>query len=135
MDRLELQDVLDRCVVGDERAWREMYRGYYSMVACFLRRMGLSSSELDDACQEVFVQVFRYVGRFERRAEFETWLYKLCLSQATRWRRRDRLRQALAWLAGQRATVDPPTGQPGWTEAAAAKKVGEVLGRMKSTHR
>jgi RNA polymerase sigma-70 factor (ECF subfamily) len=130
-----MQDVIDRCVVGDEQAWRELHRKYFSVVGCFLRRMGLPSAELDDACQEVFVQVFRYVGRFERRAEFETWLYKLCLSQATRSRRRGRLRQALEWLVGQEATVDLPTGPPAWSEAEAAQKVGEVLNRMKTIHR
>lgn len=135
MERLETQDVIDRCVVGDDRAWRELHRSYYSVVACFLRRMGLPSAELDDACQEVFVQVFRYVARFERRAEFETWLYKLCLSQANRSRRRGRLRQAVEWLVGHEAAVHPPTGQPGWSEAQVAQRVSEVLGRMKPIHR
>jgi RNA polymerase sigma-70 factor, ECF subfamily len=135
VDRLETQDIIDRCMVGDERAWRELHRSYHALVACFLRRMGLSSAELDDACQEVFVQVFRYVARFERRAEFETWLYKLCLSQAHRSRRRGRLRQALDWLAGNEAKVHPPTGHPGWSEAETAQRVAEVLGRMKPIHR
>jgi RNA polymerase sigma-70 factor (ECF subfamily) len=135
VERLETQDVIDRCVGGDERAWRELHQGYYGVAARFLRRMGIPAAELDDACQEVFLQVFRYVGSFERRAEFQTWLYKLCLSQANRSRRSGRLRQALEWLMGHEATVHPATGPTGWSEAEAARKVGEVLGRMKEIHR
>jgi RNA polymerase sigma factor (sigma-70 family) len=47
------------------------------------------------------VQIVRYLPRFERRAEFRTWLYKLCLSQAERLRRtrwRMVLLEPLAWL-------------------------------------
>jgi RNA polymerase sigma-70 factor, ECF subfamily len=135
VEGLKTQDVIDRCVVGDERAWCELHRGYYGVAQRFLRRMGIPATDLDDACQEVFVQVFRYVGRFERRAEFQTWLYKLCLSQASRTRRRWRVRQALDWLVGHEATVHPATGQPGWSEPEAARKVSQVLGRMKAIHR
>jgi RNA polymerase sigma-70 factor (ECF subfamily) len=135
VESLESQDVIDRCVGGDERAWRELHQGYYQVAARFLRRMGIPAADLDDACQEVFVQVFRYVGRFERRAEFQTWLYKLCLSQANRTRRRWRIRQALEWLVGHEASVHPATGQPGWSEPELARKVRQVLDKMKEIHR
>jgi RNA polymerase sigma-70 factor, ECF subfamily len=131
----DVQDVIDRCVGGDERAWRELHRDYHGVAARFLRRMGIPAAELDDACQEVFVQVFRYMARFERRAEFQTWLYKLCLSQANRSRRRWRIRQARDWLMGHEATVHPNTGQPGWSEPELVRKVSHVLARMKAIHR
>ena len=135
VEGLETQQTIDRCAVGDERAWRDLHRSYHAVAARFLRRMGIPAAELDDACQEVFLQVFRYMARFERRAEFQTWLYKLCLSQAHRSRRRWRIRQALEWLVGHEASVHPAVGQPAWDEAEAARKVGCVLDRMKAIHR
>jgi RNA polymerase sigma-70 factor (ECF subfamily) len=133
MERLTTQQVVDRCVVGDEQAWRDLHRGYYAVAASFLRRMGIPAADLDDACQEVFLQVFRYLARFERRAEFQTWLYKLCLSQANRSRRRQRMRQALEWVL--RHTAAAPAAAPGPDEATGERRVAHVLGRMKASHR
>jgi RNA polymerase sigma-70 factor (ECF subfamily) len=95
--------------------------------------MGLSGAELDDACQEVFVQIFRYLARFEHRADFQTWLYKLCLSQASRLRRRRRLQQALGFVLG-RGGAGRSSGHE-WSEAMVAERVQRVLGRMKPLHR
>jgi RNA polymerase sigma-70 factor (ECF subfamily) len=95
--------------------------------------MGVSPADLDDACQEVFVQVFRYLPRFEHRAEFQTWLYKLCLSQAARLRRRRKLQHALGWLVGR--TAETSTSGHTWTEAMAAERVRSALDGMKPLHR
>jgi RNA polymerase sigma factor (sigma-70 family) len=91
-------DLLDRCVAGDARAWNELHAAYHPVALAFLRRLGLPPELADDACQEIFVQVFRYLPRFERRAEFRTWLYRLCMTQVTRVRRRRLLTAPLAWL-------------------------------------
>jgi RNA polymerase sigma-70 factor (ECF subfamily) len=98
-------DLLDRCVAGDARAWRELHETHRPIALAFLRRLGVQPREADDACQEIFVQIFRYLPAFERRAEFRTWLYKLCMSQAARLRRRALLRLPLQWL--RRAVADP----------------------------
>jgi RNA polymerase sigma-70 factor, ECF subfamily len=128
-----VQQLFERCLTGDRQAWRDLHRAYYPTACRFLGRMGVSGSDLDDACQEVFVQVFRYLSRFEHRADFQTWLYKLCLSQSARWRRRRRLQQALGWLVG----LSPATSTTGqdWTEEMAAERARAALDRMKPMHR
>ena len=103
-------------------------------MACrFLTRMGVVGADLDDACQEVFVQVFRYLARFEHRSDFQTWLYKLCLSQSSRVRRRRRLQLALGWLLGREGT-DRTAGQD-WSDAMTGERVRQALDRMKPLHR
>jgi RNA polymerase sigma-70 factor, ECF subfamily len=96
--------------------------------------MGVGGGDLDDACQEVFVQVFRYLARFEHRAEFQTWLYKLCLTQAARLRRRRKLQQALGWLLHQ-GRADASAVGHAWSEATAGERVRRALDRMKPMHR
>lgn len=100
---LAVPDLLDRCVAGDRTAWRELHALYRPQALGFLRRLGVGEREADDACQEIFLQIFRYLGGFQRRAEFRTWLYKLALSQAARLRRRAVLAQPLTWLRRQLA--------------------------------
>ena len=95
--------------------------------------MGVAGGDLDDACQEVFVQVFRYLARFEQRCDFKTWLYKLCLSQSSQVRRRRKLQRALAWLLGNEGTARP--AGHAWTEEMAGERVRRALDQMKPLHR
>ncbi len=130
-----MRQLFDRCVTGDDQAWRDLHRTYYPTACRFLTHLGVAGADLDDACQDVFVQVFRYLGRFEHRADFPTWLYRLCLTQASRLRRRRKLQQALSWLLGR--------GSAGHTEAAshdgddvlAARRVHQALDRMRPLYR
>jgi RNA polymerase sigma-70 factor (ECF subfamily) len=69
-------------------AWRDLHRQYYQAVLAFLRRLGVQEVDLDDTCQEVFLQLFRSLSQFRGDSELKTWLYRLCASQASRLRRR-----------------------------------------------
>jgi len=90
--------LLDACVAGNALAWRQLHRACYPRAAAFLRKLGVRELELDDASQDVFVQLFRYLPRFRREAELSTWLYRLCITQARSVRRRRRLGGALSRL-------------------------------------
>jgi RNA polymerase sigma-70 factor (ECF subfamily) len=96
----EAERPLDRalvaqCVVGDDDAWRQLCRRHYPRVAGTLRKLGVQTADVDDAAQEVFIEVFRYLPRFRGEAELGTWLYRLCISRAHQLRRRARTREKL----------------------------------------
>jgi RNA polymerase sigma-70 factor, ECF subfamily len=79
--------LVGRCVAGDEQAWRDLYRVHYPTAGAFLRKLGVRERELEDAAQEVFVQLFRSLPQFRGEAQLRTWLYRLCATQARRVRR------------------------------------------------
>ena len=87
--------LLDGAIEGDAASWRLLHRRYYRMAASFLRELGVRDRDLEDATQEVFLQMFRYLPQFRREAELSTWLYRLCITQARHTRRRARLTDAL----------------------------------------
>jgi RNA polymerase sigma-70 factor, ECF subfamily len=127
--------LVDRCVAGEAGAWRELHRTYYPVVRSFLRRMGVQAGEEEDACQEVFVQVLRYLKRFEQRAELKTWLYRLCMSQANVLRRRRALRSRFGFgRPAQPVALDGDAGRQ-WSEAEMDRQVAAALARMKPRHR
>lgn len=119
--------LLDRCLAGDGEAWHELDRLYRPQAMAFLRRLGVGA-DAEDACQEVMVAVFRYLSRFERRAEFRTWMYKVCVSQAARVRRRASLARPLRWLTG----AGEPAALPEWSDRHAADVVERALVAMGS---
>jgi RNA polymerase sigma-70 factor (ECF subfamily) len=129
-EALDVGGLMDRCIAGEEGAWDELYRLYQPQALVFLRRLGVDR-EAEDATQEVFVQVFRYLPRFERRAEFRTWLYKLCVSQAARARRRALLTRPLRWLRGGPEPAVPPE----WSEGRMAAVAERALGEMSAPYR
>ena len=130
-----VRQLFDRCATGEGRAWRDLHRTYYPTARRFLAHMGVDAADLEDACQEVFVQVFRYLARFQHRADFQTWLYKLCLSQAARMRRRRKLQQALAFILGRQGATCASSAGHDWSEAMVGERVRRALDRMKPLHR
>jgi len=127
--------LVDRCVAGEGQAWRELHQRCQPLVAVFLRRMGVPPADLPDACQEVFLQMFRYLGRFEGRSDLKTWIYKLCLSQAERQRRRRRVAAALRWLLRRDRDGAGGGPDPGWSESETQRRVQAALDALKPIHR
>src|SRR3954469_10473680 len=91
-------ELIQRSVRGDERAAQDLHRAYAPIATAFLRKLGIRGDEIDDARQEVFLQFFRYLASFRAEAELKTWLFRLCVSEARRLRRRRKSGTALAAL-------------------------------------
>jgi RNA polymerase sigma-70 factor, ECF subfamily len=127
--------LLGRCVAGDRTAWRELHRTLHPAVAAFLRQMGVGPEDVEDVCQDVFLQVARYLPRFEQRAQLKTWVYKICASQAARLRRKRAIWQGIARLLAL-AAPDAAT-DPGATLAAldAQREMELALQRMSTRQR
>jgi RNA polymerase sigma-70 factor, ECF subfamily len=99
---------------------RETYDAHAAFVVRCLRYLGVPSSELDDALQEVFLVVHRRLSSFQPGTSFRSWLYAIALNVA-RHARRSRQPQ-------------PPDGAPEPSDASSdARRVEarlEVLGLL-----
>jgi RNA polymerase sigma-70 factor (ECF subfamily) len=69
---------------GDQDALAELVLIHADRVHGALRRFGLDASEADEVAQEVFLRAWRGLGRFEERAQFSTWLYRIAFNEAQR---------------------------------------------------
>ena len=65
-----------------------IFRDYGPFVYTMLRSLGVRSSEVDDAFQEVFVVIHRRLATYEPRGTLRSWVYSICLRVAFRFRRR-----------------------------------------------
>lgn len=84
----------------------DVHERYADFVWRTLQRMGVGSSDLDDALQEVFVVVHKKLWRYDGSSALTTWLFGICLrvASATRrkaYRRRERLDPDWASNAGE----------------------------------
>jgi RNA polymerase sigma-70 factor (ECF subfamily) len=133
-ERPEERALLARCVGGDDEAWRHLCRRHYPRVAGTLRKLGVGAADVEDAAQEVFIEVFRYLPRFRGEAELGTWLYRLCISRAHQLRRRARTRERLRrflLLAPAQAAPEPL----GLDEADARRVIERALSALTEKQR
>ena len=127
--------LVSRAVAGDREAWRTLHRTYHPIAAAFLRKMGVQDGDLEDACQEVFVQMFRYLPSFRGQAELKTWLYRLCMTEAGNVRRRFRLADAVRNLLRRELDARPAVSDLGLSDEAARRRVEAGLARLKEGER
>ena len=125
------RDLIVACVGGDGEAARTLHERYYGVASAFLRKLGTRPGEIEDACQEVFLRFFRYLPTFRGEAELKTWLYRLCITEARRARRRRRIGQVLeVFLVQRRAEASDQVPAAGRTDATLARLCSAALDRM-----
>jgi len=77
MDATEAAAVLDRARQGDGEAFRALVEQHSRSVFRLAFRMTGNEQDAEDVVQESFLRAYRQLGRFESRANFGTWLYRI----------------------------------------------------------
>ncbi len=76
------QNLLDRCLNGDQGAQFEIYRLYYkSMYNSSLRIVGVPE-EAEDIMQESFLTAFRKLKTYNGEVSFGAWLKKIVINRS-----------------------------------------------------
>jgi RNA polymerase sigma-70 factor (ECF subfamily) len=114
------QGLVAAAQAGDGRALETLLRRHYDRVHAVCRRIAGSTRDADDAAQEAMIGIVRGLPRFDGRAQFSTWVYRIATNAALDELRRRKRRPALALVTdeGEHAeTADPLAARE--VEAAA----------------
>ena len=69
-----IDELIERCLAGDERAWDRIItqhrRKVFNVAYKFVGRHDMA----EDLTQDIFLKIFKALGTFDRRANFQTWL-------------------------------------------------------------
>lgn len=84
--------LVDRFLSGDSLAFELIYRKYYDKVFAIARGVLIDADEAADAVQEIFTLVYRHLKRFDRRAKFSTWLFRIAVNRSIQEARKHRFR-------------------------------------------
>ncbi len=74
--------LLDRFLEGDQASFQRLYERHYDRVYMIAKGILLDADEASDAVQEIFTLVFRKADRFDRRARFTTWLFRIAVNRS-----------------------------------------------------
>jgi RNA polymerase sigma-70 factor, ECF subfamily len=84
--------LVEDCRRGDPQAFARLVAVHEGMVFNLAARLLGDREEARDAAQDVFLQVYRTLGRFQGRSTLKTWIYRIVVNQCRNrqrwWRRR-----------------------------------------------
>ena len=88
------RELVALCRSGDPAAFARLVVLHEAMVFNLAGRLLGDVEEARDVAQEVFLQVYRQLGRFEGRSSLKTWIYRIVVNQCHNrrrfWHRRGR---------------------------------------------
>jgi len=112
MDASDRATALIRARQGDEDAFGALVQQHSRKVFQLAFRMMGNEQDAEDVVQESFLRAYRQLGRFQARADFGTWLYRIAANCAV-----DMMRSGQRRLSARSEVLDeaaplPETGQP-----------------------
>lgn len=71
------QLLLERIQNGDKKAFSELVSEYEKPIYRICYRFLGNEEDSLDAVQEVFIKIYRYIGKFEGKSSLKTWIYRI----------------------------------------------------------
>jgi RNA polymerase sigma-70 factor (ECF subfamily) len=102
------QGLVAAAQAGDQRALETLLRRHYDRVHAVCRRIAGSTRDADDAAQEAMIGIVRGLPRFDGRAQFSTWVYRIATNAALDELRRRKRRPALALVTDEGEPAETP---------------------------
>ncbi len=109
---------------GDRAAFRELFERYNRPIASVVSRMVASPDDVDDILSETFLRAWKGLPKFRGDAQFSTWLYRIAVNTAIKYR--SRRRNETAPLVSLHA--DPETGIGGIESLGAERDADPLRG-------
>jgi len=85
--RTEEAAIVAQLQAGSEEAYAWLVSQYHSIVYSLVYRVLSDPADATDTTQEVFLKVFRGIGKFNGQASLKTWIYRIALHEASNRRR------------------------------------------------
>jgi RNA polymerase sigma-70 factor (ECF subfamily) len=69
-----IEHLIQQCLRGDQQAWELIVRQHWRKVFNVAYKFVGKHDEAEDLTQDIFLKIFKSLGTFDRRANFQTWL-------------------------------------------------------------
>lgn len=99
-------ELVQRCLAGEEQAWRDLTERYADLVYGAARRAGLKDAEAGDVVQEVFLSLLRSLRSLKDARRLPGWLLQTARRESWRQVKRARSTAARERSAAKAETAD-----------------------------
>jgi RNA polymerase sigma-70 factor (ECF subfamily) len=69
--------LIEKCLSGDQLAWETIVRQNWRKVFNVAYKFVGKHDEAEDLTQDIFLKIFKALGTFDRRANFQTWIVSI----------------------------------------------------------
>jgi RNA polymerase sigma-70 factor (ECF subfamily) len=69
--------LIEQCLTGDQAAWETVVRQNWRKVFNVAYKFVGKHDEAEDLTQDIFLKIFKALGTFDRRANFQTWIISI----------------------------------------------------------
>lgn len=120
-------EILNRARAGDRLAFDELVRFYRQDLLRVAYRFVGNYEDARDVLQQVFVKVYQNIGRWEPRAPFWSWLYRIAVNESLGWKKREQRRYGIVAPIEELAYPDAPSSSASPLEETALREVGQLV--------
>lgn len=106
-------DLIRQYRAGDNQAFERLVENHLEAVYSFVARYVGNNSEAEDIVQDVFIKIWKHLGRFDTQRNFRTWIFTIAKNTALDWLKKKRA------ITFSELTVNDETG-PAFEETLAA---------------
>jgi RNA polymerase sigma-70 factor (ECF subfamily) len=85
VDQSTDEQLVEEYLAGDEGALRTLIGRYVGAVYRFVYRYVGEAGNAQDITQDVFVNAWRHLKRFDRKKKFKTWLFAIAKHASLNW--------------------------------------------------
>jgi RNA polymerase sigma-70 factor, ECF subfamily len=121
-------DLVARAAAGDAAAFQALVERHRAMVYRLAFQFAGNHHDAEDIAQEVFVKVYRSLGRFRQDAQVTSWLYRIVMNACIDQKRR---RSPAGWAPfteeAELRLVNTPETAPDPEERAYGGQLASVL--------
>ena len=130
---MDEQELIAGCLRGRMEDFRMIVERYSGPAMALAMNVLGNRADAEDACQDLFIQVFRHLGSYDKGRSFKNWvytiLYRRCLDQLRKRRRSAELVQRMG-----RETVLVTPANPGHSQPAR-RLPSDLLDKLKAKER
>jgi len=128
--------LIERAIAGDTMAFEQIMIHSQQKVMSLSWRMLGNDADARDASQEVFLRVYKYLGRFKQDQDFFAWLYQITVNvcrDIARKRQHHTDRFPSLDTAGDERAFEVPARQEDADEALIAVQQRELIASAMAT--
>lgn len=120
-------EILDSARAGDTAAFEELVKFYRDDLLRVAYRFVGNYEDARDVIQQVFVKVHQNIGRWEPRAPFWSWLYRIVVNESLGWKKREQRRYGLVSPLEEMPYPDAPSEDASPLDQAQWEEFGKQV--------
>ena len=103
----EERELVQRVKSGDQKAFRELVERFKQQIYYLALDLSGNHHDAEDISQEVFVKVYRGIGKFRSGSKLSTWLYRITVNTYIDSKRKKSIKMESLFNKRNDSDVDP----------------------------